>query len=118
MASQRARRFCDSSGANSGVTSSLLRGQLLFRIAKNDYRRAGFWATATPGLPARVVFERWRPNRRLSDHFRFFEFRCFRALSNICERYVNRGLREAFGQAKCIRTLKSLSASWRVADPG
>ena len=34
------------------------------------------------------------------------------------ERYVNRVLREAFGQAKCIRTLKSLSASWRVADPG
>jgi hypothetical protein len=83
MASQRARRLCDSSGANSGVTSSLLRGQLLFRIAKNDYRRAGFWATANPGRPARVVFERWRSNRRLSDHFRFFEFRCFRALSNI-----------------------------------
>jgi hypothetical protein len=33
------------------------------------------------------------------------------------ERYVNRILREAFGQAKCIRSLNSLSASWRVADP-
>ena len=33
------------------------------------------------------------------------------------ERYVNRILREAFGQAKCIRLLNSFSASWRVADP-
>src|SRR3981189_3149762 len=33
------------------------------------------------------------------------------------ERYVNRILREAFWQAKCIRSLNSLSASWRVADP-
>ncbi len=32
------------------------------------------------------------------------------------ERYVNRILREAFGQAKCIRSLNSLSAFWRVAD--
>jgi hypothetical protein len=75
-----------------------------------DREKAEEWATRQKKSPVvkKAVLEPFvRQQYAGRGVFKHFE----------CERYVNRILREAFGQAKCIRSLNSLSASRRVADP-